>query len=195
MSIAKAFHVARVAILLADGFEDMEFRVFVDRLRGHEVIVLGSQRGVTLQGRGGQEEAEVHAEYFDFCPEQFHGVAIPGGRSSSYLCADKRAILFLRLFFLSGRPIVAIGYGPKLLIPAGLAAGCQLTAAPALKSVMEEAGANWVDAPVVMFGNGHIVTGREAVDVDRAAQVFVRCVRGSQSITCPRESEIPPLDC
>lgn len=191
--------MARVAILLADDFEDLEYRVLVDRLRdaGNEVIIVGPRRGLRLQGQCGLEETEVSAEYFDFCPEQFHGIAIPGGQSARRLCTDQRAIQFLRLFFLSGRPIVAIGSGPELLIPAGLAAGCQVTAAPSLKSVMERAGAGWIDAPVVLFGNGHIITCRGALDADRAARVFIRCLCGSQSITSPREAppELPPLDC
>lgn len=191
-------HMARVAVLLADGFEDMEFRVLVDRLRAtrNDVVVLGAERGMTLRGRCGEELAEVHAEYFRVFPEQFHGVAIPGGQSASCLCADQRAVQFLRLFFLSGRPIVAVGAGPQLLIRAGLASGCRVTSEPALRSVLEEAGADWVDDPVVMFGNGHIVTGQGAANVPRLTQVFVRCLRGSQTVTCPRESlsEMPPLD-
>jgi protease I len=191
--------MARVALLLADGFEDMEFRVLVDRLRStrNDVVVVGAKCGTTLRGRSGEEQAQVHAEYFRVLPEQFHGVAILGGESASCLCADKRASHFLRLFFLSGRPIVAIGAGPQLLIPAGIASGCRVTSAPALKQVMEEAGANWVDDPVVMFGHGHIVTGQGAADVPRLAQVFDQCLRGSQTVTCPRESlsEMPPLDC
>jgi hypothetical protein len=48
-----------------------------------------------------------------------------------------------------------------------------------------------------MFGNGHIVTGQGADDIHRVAHVFVRCLRGSKTVTCPREtlSEMPPLDC
>jgi protease I len=49
--------MARVAFLLADDFEDSEFRVPYDKVRaaGHEPVVIGVRAGIQVLGEKGQE--------------------------------------------------------------------------------------------------------------------------------------------
>ena len=50
--------MARVAFIVANDFEDSEFREPYERLRraGHEVTVIGSESGTPIQGKKGKEK-------------------------------------------------------------------------------------------------------------------------------------------
>jgi protease I len=186
--------MARVAILIADDFEDLEYRVLVDRLRqaGDEVVVLGLKKGLTINGRRGRASALIQAAYSDFFPDQFHGLVIPGGQSTESLCGDYRAVWFVRLFFLTGRPLAALGDAVALLVSAQVASGCTLTSTPSLACDLEAVGARWVDKGVATFGDGHVVTGQGPEDAHELARTFLCCLRGTEAQTSygPRKDAV-----
>ena len=51
----------RIACVLAEGFEDSEFKKPYDEFKkaGHEVTVIGAEKGKTLAGKAGKEKAKV----------------------------------------------------------------------------------------------------------------------------------------
>ena len=53
--------MARIAFVMDSDFEDSEFRVPYDRLRGagHEVVIVGLERGKELRGKKGKETVKV----------------------------------------------------------------------------------------------------------------------------------------
>jgi protease I len=73
-------------------------------------------------------------------------------------------------FDREGKPIAAICHAPSLLIDAGVARGRRLTSWPSIRIDLVNAGADWVDAPLVVDGN--IITSRRPDDLDE----FCRCV-------------------
>ena len=69
----------------------------------------------------------------------------------------------MRRFFDQGKPVAAICHGPWTLIDAGVAEGRRMTSYPSIKSDLRNAGAEWVDAEVVV--DGGLVTSRKPDDI------------------------------
>jgi protease I len=66
-------------------------------------------------------------------------------------------------FVRSGKPIAAICHGPWTLIDAGGVAGRRVTSWPSLRVDLVNAGAQWVDHPVVV--DRGLVTSRKPDDL------------------------------
>jgi protease I len=158
--------MARIAIPLADGFEDSEFSVPRDRLRaaGHQLTVFGRAAGATVKGKRGKASAEVEVAAASLDPDEFDALLIPGGHSPDHLRTDAATVHFVRHFSRSGKPVAAICHGPQLLIEAEVVEGRTLTSAPAVRKDLENAGAKWVDREVVI--DEHLITSRGPEDLD-----------------------------
>src|SRR5689334_1634101 len=133
--------MARVALLLGQGFEDSEFRVPYDRLReaGHTVEIIGAKGGEELTGHKGKEKVRADASIDDVQPNAYDALFIPGGQSPAHLRDDRRFVEFVKQFDATRRPVAAICHGPQLLITAGLVRGRKLTA---WRTVQEELRSN-----------------------------------------------------
>lgn len=73
------------------------------------------------------------------------------------------AVAFVRAFFDAGKPVAAICHGPWTVLEAGAANGKRMTSWPSLQTDLKNAGADWVDAEVVVDGN--LVTSRKPDDI------------------------------
>ena len=162
----------RIACVLANGFEDSEFRVPFDRFRaaGHEVTLIGAQRGDTLTGDKGREQATTDVSIADARADRFDALFIPGGHSPDQLRADDRFIRFTEQF--KAKPVFAICHGPQLLITAKMVRGRTMTAWKTIQVDLDNAGARVVDKDVVVDKN--FVTSRQPDDLD----AFVRAALG-----------------
>jgi protease I len=158
--------MARIVMPLADGFEDSEYtrprKVLEDA--GHQVTVLGLEKGETLEGKRGESKAQVDASPAEVDPGDFDLLLIAGGHSPDQLRTDQGIVDFVRRFGASGRAIAAVCHGPQLLIEADLVKGRKLTSWPSVRKDLENAGARWVDEEVVEDGN--LVTSRKPEDLD-----------------------------
>jgi protease I len=68
--------------------------------------------------------------------------------------------------------VAALGHAVWVLIEAGLAQGRRLTSAPAIRTDVVNAGAEWVDEAAV--ADGKVITGRHGHDVDTFAATVLR---------------------
>jgi len=154
----------RIACVLAAGFEDSEFRVPYDAFRtaGHEVTIVGFERGQTLVGKKGKEKVKSDASIDAADRDDFDALFIPGGHSPDQLRSDPRFVAFARGF--NDKPIFAICHGPQLLLTAGLIRARRLTAWKTVQDDLRAAGADVVDEAVVVDGN--LVTSRQPSDLD-----------------------------
>src|SRR6266480_3599250 len=116
----------RIACVLAEGFEDSEFKVPYEAFHkaGHEVVVIGANKGDKLEGKNGKEKVKADLGIDEARPDDFEALFIPGGYSPDHLRADDRFVAFTRAF--ADQPIFAICHGPQLLITAELVEGRQL---------------------------------------------------------------------
>ena len=155
----------KIACVLANGFEDSEFKQPYDALKeaGHEVTIVGLQAGAELKGDKGRETATVEKAFADVKPEQFDALLIPGGFSPDRLRAHPAAVAFVKAFFDARKPVMAICHGPQLLIAAGAYKDHRMTAWKTIQSDLKLLGANVVDEEVVVDRN--LVTSRQPADI------------------------------
>ena len=165
--------MARIAMPLADEFEDTEFQVPYDRLRavGHDVTIVGRRAGLSVMGKNATARTRVDTTAKDLHVEDFEALVIPGGHSPDELRLDEELVDFVRRFGESGRPIAAICHGPQLLIEADLVRGRTLTSWPSIRKDLENAGAHWVDREVAE--DGELITSRKPQD----AEAFTRAIQ------------------
>lgn len=158
--------MAKIAVLVADMYEDSEFRVPYDRLTeaGHTVVVAGERAGVTVNGKEGDDRVTIDVATADLNHESLDGLVIPGGYAPDTMRTDEHAVAFTRPMFTSGKPVAAICHGPWLLAEADVITGLELTSWPSLRTDLENAGARWVDQPVAEDAN--LITSRKPGDLE-----------------------------
>jgi protease I len=157
----------KIACLLGPDFEDSEFKEPYDAFRnsGHEVVIVGLQPGVELQGSKGKVKTTADRSFNDVKPEEFDALLIPGGYSPDKLRARDEAVAFVKSFVQSGKPIFAICHGPQLLLTANDSGTWthRMTAWKTVQGDLKKAGANVVDEEVVVDRN--LVTSRQPSDI------------------------------
>lgn len=166
--------MSKIAITVAEGYEDSEFQNPYECLRraGHDVVVLGLEKGATVHGKKGRSQAEIEATVSDVKPDDFDALVIPGGHAPDILRLDEPMVEFTRKFAASGRPLAAICHGPQLLIEAEAVKGRTMTSWPSIRKDLINAGANWVDQPVVEDIN--LITSRKPDDLDAFCEAILR---------------------
>jgi len=89
---------------------------------------------------------------------------LPGGvMNPDTLRRNEWALQFVRAFFESGKPLAAICHGPWTLIDAGIVPGRRMTSYHSIQSDLKNAGAQWVDEPVVV--DHGLITSRQPDDI------------------------------
>jgi protease I len=166
--------VGRVAFVLADDFEDSEFKVPYDRLReaGHDVTVVGTEAGKELKGKKGKERFTTDAGPGDVDPGEFDALVVPGGYSPDKLRTDGDIVSLVAKVGGAGKPVAAICHAGSLLIEADLVDGRTVTSWPSIRTDLENAGADWQDREVVEDGN--LITSRKPDDLDAFCTALLR---------------------
>ena len=159
----------RVAILAADGFEQVELEKPKEALEeaGAVTEIVSPSSSESIQGmnhdeKGDKVRVDVSLEEAD--AGDYDALMIPGGlMNPDSLRSNKRALEFVRRFFAAGKPVAAICHAPWVLIDADLVKGRTLTSWPAIKTDVRNAGGNWVDREVVV--DQGLVTSRKPDDI------------------------------
>ncbi len=155
----KLEHMRPILVLMAPGFEEIEFSAPVDILRRLGVSVeTAGVKGLAVEGAHGlviQAErllAGVKAEDYD-------GVVLPGGAASWLLRDTPEVLELVRAMHTEGKLVAAICAAPIALEAAGVLGGRHITCYPAEAVTSDiKTAASISDAPAVTDGN--IVTGR-----------------------------------
>lgn len=166
--------MAKIAMPLAEDFEDSEFKQPYDRLRtaGHEVTVLGSEGSSTVKGKRGEHTATIDCRADQVKASDFDALVIPGGYSPDHLRTDAAMVEFVRSFGGLDRPIAAVCHGPQLLIEADLVRGKRMTSWPSVRKDLENAGATWVDEEVCV--DGSLITSRKPSDLEAFTRTLLQ---------------------
>jgi protease I len=168
--------MAKIAVLLADDFEDSEFRVPYQQLQaaGHTLTVLGSKAGSTVHGKKGKEHVAIEGAIGDRRASDFDAVVIPGGYSPDHLRTDESAVRFVRELTSANKPVAAVCHGPSLLIEAEVVRGKTVTSWPSVRTDLKNAGANWVDQQVAQ--DGKLITSRNPGDLDAFSAAIAKAL-------------------
>lgn len=166
--------MARVAFIIADMFEDSEFRVPYDRLResGHEVTIIGSEKGKRIEGKQHRESLNAECGIQEVSADDFDALVIPGGYSPDKLRMDQHMVDFTRAIYEAGKPTAAVCHAPWMLAEAGIAQGKTVTSWPSIRTDLVNAGAKWVDQMVVEDGN--VITSRKPDDLQAFSDAILR---------------------
>src|SRR3954471_8846358 len=184
----------RIAALAADGFEKVELTVpmYALRLAGAKVDVIslrhGRIRGVNLHEPASRVGVDKTVEEAD--PDDYDALLLPGGFiNPDLLRQSQRARDFVRAFDRAGKPIATLCHGPWVMASAGLLQGRTMTSWPGIRDDMVNAGATWLDEPLVRDGN--LVTSRGPQDI----VPFVLGIKELFAEAAPvrRNSEVQPL--
>jgi len=166
--MARKLDGKKVAILVADGFEQVEMtkpREALDEAGAETKIVSlkpGKIQGVNHADKGDKFDVDLTVD--EARPEDFDALLIPGGvHNPDKMRTNQKALDFVRHFFREGKPVAAICHGPQVLISADLVRGRKMTSWPAIQVDMCNAGARWVDEEVVV-DNG-LVSSRKPDDI------------------------------
>ncbi|MEO7393008.1 MAG: type 1 glutamine amidotransferase domain-containing protein [Ramlibacter sp.] len=157
-----------VAILAVNGFEQVEMtgpRRALEEL-GVTTRLISVNSG-SIQGFHHDKPGDwfdVDLTFDDARADAFDAVLLPGGvRNADMIRSSKHAQEFVRGIDAERKPVAVICHGPWLLISAGLVKGRTLTSWPTLEADLRNAGATWVDRPVVVDGNW--VSSRKPADI------------------------------
>ena len=164
----KLLNNKRVAILLCDGFEEIEMTSPYEALVyvGAKVDLIAPE-GKTVTGwrhdRWGKTfNVDVNLAHAKF--SQYDALILPGGViNSDKLRTYKRAISVIKRFLLSTKPLAVICHAPWSLIETKFIHGRTLTAYHSIKRDLINAGAKWKNAKVVIDGN--LITSRNPHDL------------------------------
>lgn len=153
----------KIAILLAEGVEDLEFYVPLMRLQevGAEVLAAGLDLN-PVHGKNGLEikpnttiDALKAAELF--------AILLPGGWAPDKLRRYPVVTELVGTLNASGKVIGIICHGGLIAISARIVAGRRATGSLGIKDDLINAGATWVDEPA--FRDGNQVWGRVVADI------------------------------
>ena len=167
----------RVAILAADGFEQVELlepKKALDEAGATTQVVSpekGKVRGWNHTEWGSEVPVDVELESAN--ADDYHALLLPGGvMNPDHLRMDPKAVSFVKKFVEAGKPIAAICHGPWTLIEADGVRGRTLTSWPSIKTDLNNAGATWVDKEVVT--DRTLVTSRKPDDIPAFNRAMIR---------------------
>lgn len=166
--MANELNGQRIAILVTDGFEQVEMTA------PREALGQAGAKTDLISPKQGEVQAWVHFDKgkrfpvdvpLDAAkPGDYDALLLPGGVANpDQLRMIPKAVEFVRAFFKDQKPVAAICHGPWMLVEADAVRGRTLTSWPSVKTDIRNAGGNWVDRELVRDGN--LVTSRKPDDI------------------------------
>lgn len=144
----------KAVIITGPGFQDEEFIYPYYRLleAGFEVDVATKGKAAVL-GKYGMP-ANPNIDTTDLVEEDYDLVVLPGGHEApDRVRQDKNVLEFVRQMYERKKIVAAICHGPWILISANVIRNKKATCYVGMSDDLKNAGALYVDAPVVEDGN------------------------------------------
>jgi protease I len=167
----------RVAILVADGFEQVELleprKALDDASATTQVISPAASKVKGWNFKNWGNEVPVDVPLDEAKPDDYHALLLPGGvMNPDHLRMNPKAVEFVKKFVDAGKPVAAICHGPWTLIEAEAVRGRTMTSWPSLKTDLKNAGATWIDQEVVH--DDWLVTSRKPDDIPAFNREMIR---------------------
>jgi protease I len=157
-------------------YEDLE--LLYPKIRceeeGWQVVVAGPEAGVTYKGKHGYP-CVSDAAIADVDAADYDGLLVPGGFMPDKLRRDPKVLELTRAFDAAAKPIAFICHAGWILISANILRGRKATSTVGIKDDMINAGADWVNEPLVI--DGHLISSRTPVDLPVFGKAFVDALR------------------
>jgi len=154
----------KVISLVNHDFDDLELWYPVLRLReaGAQVDFVGPEANQTYIGKDGVP-AESDYAFSDINPEEYDAVIIPGGWAPDKIRRYDDVKKIVNHMNDNNKTIGQICHAGWVTISADILEGKTVTSTPGIKDDMRNAGATWVNEPVVT--DGQLVSSRRPPDL------------------------------
>lgn len=165
----------RIAVLVEDGFEDLEFWVTVMRLReeGARVIIVGVKAGRTVTGKQGlKATSDVAAA--ETTGAEYDALVVPGGWAPDKLRRYPAITDLVKQVYEQKKIVGLICHAGLVGISAGIVQGHKATGSLGIKDDLINAGAVWVEAAA--FRDGNLVWGRVVADIPDFCRELVAAI-------------------
>jgi protease I len=168
----------KIAILVDTLYQEMEvwYPLFRFQEAGATVVTVGAKAGETYGSKLGYP-VKAQLSYDDARASDFDGVVVPGGYAPDHIRRHAKANQFVHDMDAQGKLVAAICHGGWVLCSAGgMLKGRKATSFFAIKDDLINAGANWVDAEVVVDNN--LVTSRKPDDLPAFCKASLQVLVG-----------------
>lgn len=169
----------RILAFVGDIYEDLE--LWYPKLRlieaGATVIIAGEEASTVYAGKNGYPcKSDIRID--DAKSSDFDAVLLPGGFMPDRLRRLATVKKLIAEFSEQEKCVAAICHGGWLAISAGVYAGVRVTGSPGIKDDLVNAGAIWVDEPVVV--DRHFVSSRKPDDLPWFAHAMIEVIRNER---------------
>jgi len=153
-----------VAMLIEQNYQELEVWYPIYRLReaGCNVLLVGPEKGKCYPSKLGYP-AVADTAAADIMAESLDALIIPGGFAPDYIRRSTAMLNLVRAIDAKRKPLAAICHGPWVLCSTTALKGRTATGFHSIKDDMVNAGASYVDQPVVV--DGHLITSRKPDDL------------------------------
>ncbi len=164
----------KIALFVDNMYEDLEFWYPKIRLEeeGAEVVVIGP-KAESYQGKKGLP-AKADKGISEANADDYAALVIPGGYSPDLMRRKPGMVDFVKDMNKKEKPIAAICHAGWMMASAGIVDGKKVTSFFSIKDDLQNAGANWEDAEVVVDGN--LITSRNPGDLPAFCKAIIAAV-------------------
>lgn len=169
----------KVAVLIEKMYEDLEAWYPYLRLReaGISTVFVGPGTDKSYPSKHGYPAAEELSIGLARSQE-FDGVIIPGGYAPDHIRRSQKMLDFVRDINAQGKLVAAICHAGWVLASADIIRGKKVTGYYSIKDDLTNAGAQFIDAEVVVDGN--LITSRNPFDLPAFAGQIVQFLKSRQ---------------
>lgn len=163
-------------IMVEEGVEEAEFLYPYYRFQeeGYKMDIVGSKAKRTYNGKHGVPfTSDLSPKEVDI--EEYDAVIIPGGRAPDIMRINEGLVNIIKQAHKKGKIIAAVCHGPQMLIEADIVRGKKATSWKSVATDLKNAGATFVDAPVVV--DGKLVTSRMPADLPKFCQETIKLLK------------------
>jgi len=153
----------KIATLVAEGVEDLEYYVPLMRLQEEGATVLSA--GLDLKPFKGKNGLPITPDttIASLNADDLFAIILPGGWAPDKLRRYPAVTDLVRKMDNDGKPVGIICHGGLIAISAGIVKGHRATGSLGIKDDLVNAGATWVDEAAFRVGNQ--VWGRVVADI------------------------------
>jgi protease I len=153
----------KIAFLVAEGVEDLEYYVVAMRLQEEGAEVLTA--GLDLKPLHGKNGLVITPDTLikDLKADELFALVLPGGWAPDKLRRHGEVKELVAKVNAQGKTIGIICHGGLVAISAGIVRGKHATGSLGIKDDLVNAGAIWEDKPA--FREGNLVWGRVVADI------------------------------
>ena len=169
----------KVIALVDNEFDDLELWYPVIRLReeGAQVDLVAPKADTTYTGKDGVPVTSDYA-YGEVNPEDYDAVIIPGGWAPDKIRRHQEVKDIVRHMHENNKTIGQICHAGWVTISADILDGKTVTSTPGIKDDITNAGATWVDEPVVT--DGQLVSSRRPPDLPKYLPELIKVMEAAQ---------------